>query len=80
LNRRKKALRDWTRKWAKQLKILGYQVAAHREGIVNPVFIIEKIPPNDDDDAIAQLEKEKLRNYFDPKRQRSKRLGKKPEE
>lgn len=77
LNRRRKAMRDWVRKWGKELRALGYEVVQVREETFpSPTFAIREaeVQSDDDDDATAQLEKEKSRNFFDPKRARSKRL------
>ena len=74
LNKRRKALRDWLRKWGKQLRSMGYQVRMHDAAPSEPKFVIEEVQP--EDGFTAQLENEKSKRFFDPKRARSKRLGK----
>ena len=79
LNRRRKALRDWLRKWGPGLKSLGYSVVVHEDFPQRPMLtIIQDIP--DSDEEAAQLENQEIKKFFDPKRMRSKRLGKTPRE
>src|SRR5260221_594969 len=69
MNRRAKAFRDWIREWGSTLESLGYRV--HKEQILYKEFRlqIEESPSNNDnDDVTAQIEKEKSKTFFDPKR------------
>jgi hypothetical protein len=56
-NRRRKAMREWLRKWGPLLKGEGYQVDVSLTAPFIPAFFINPIPPQaGDDDATAQFE------------------------
>jgi hypothetical protein len=58
------------------LKVLGFEVRLIETFPNIPTMLIEEIPPEPgDDDAAAQLENEKSKKFFDPKRAKSKALS-----
>jgi hypothetical protein len=78
-NKRRKAMRDWLRKWGPPLKAMGYGVTVSGTEEL-PVFMIIQKMPEDVENEAAQLEKEKSEKFADPNSRRSKRLRKRLEE
>jgi hypothetical protein len=80
-NKRRKALRDWARKWGPELKSLGFRIGSYNSRdfalMPEPVFVIEEIPAEPgDDDVPAQPEMGKSIIFIAPKPSRSKHLNK----
>ena len=76
-----RALHKWLRHWGTRLKRGGYRVVNIGSPQALPEYVIhEESSGVELNEISAYFENEKAKIFFDPKHQRSKRLGKRPEE